>query len=40
MYRIDREHPLVKRLNEIINEISLQMAEQELEKMKREVSVT
>ncbi|MEM2955613.1 MAG: hypothetical protein QXM25_02730 [Nitrososphaerales archaeon] len=40
MYRIDREHLLVKRLNEIINEISLQMAEQELEKMKREVSVT
>lgn len=36
MYRIDGEHPLVKRLDEI----SLKMAEQELEKMKKEVPVT
>ncbi|MGB9660353.1 MAG: winged helix-turn-helix domain-containing protein [Nitrososphaerales archaeon] len=36
MYRINREHPLVKRLDEIVNEISLQMAEQEAKKMKKE----
>ena len=40
MYRINREHPLVKRLDEIVNEISLQMAEQEAEKMKKAVPVT
>jgi len=37
MYRINREHPLVKRLNEIINEISLQIADREAEKMKKAV---
>ncbi|KPV62315.1 MAG: hypothetical protein AOA65_1939 [Candidatus Bathyarchaeota archaeon BA1] len=34
MYRINAEHPLVKRLNEIVNEVSLQIAEQEAEKMR------
>ena len=37
MYRANREHPLVKKLNEIIEEISLQIAEQEAEKMKRPI---
>jgi len=32
MYKINREHPLVKRLDEMINEISLQIAEKEAEK--------
>lgn len=32
MYKINREHPLVKRLDEMINEISLQIAEQEAHK--------
>lgn len=32
--RINREHPLVKRLNEIVNEMSLQIVEQELKKAK------
>lgn len=34
MYRIKSEHPLVKRLNEIVNEVSLQIAEKEAEKMR------
>ena len=34
MYRINREHPLVKRLNEMVNEISLQIAEKEAEKIR------
>lgn len=34
MYRINREHPLVRKLNEIVNEVSLQIAEQEAEKMR------
>lgn len=33
MYRINREHPLVKRLDEIVNEMSLQIAEREAEKL-------
>ena len=33
MYRINRDHPLVKRLDEMITEISLQIAEQEKAKM-------
>lgn len=37
MYRINREHPLVKRLDEIVNEISLQIAEQEAEKLRKTV---
>ncbi|MBO3755134.1 MAG: winged helix-turn-helix transcriptional regulator [Candidatus Brockarchaeota archaeon] len=32
MYRINTEHPLVKRLNEIVNEVSLQIAEEEADK--------
>ena len=32
LYRINKEHPLVRRLDEIINKISLQIAEQEAEK--------
>ena len=40
MYRINREHPLVKRLDEIINEISLKIAEQESEKLKKAVPIT
>ncbi|MEM2848872.1 MAG: hypothetical protein QXI36_01185 [Candidatus Bathyarchaeia archaeon] len=34
MYRIKSEYPLVKRLNEIVNEVSLQIAEKEAEKMR------
>lgn len=34
MYRINGEHPLVRRLDEIVNEISLQIAEQEAKKLK------
>mgnify|MGYP001108499958 CR=1 FL=1 len=34
LYRISKEHPLVKKLDEVINEVSLQLAEQEAEKMK------
>lgn len=39
MYRINREHPLVKRLDEIINEMSLLIAEQELKKKAKPVPV-
>jgi biotin operon repressor len=39
MYRINREHPLVKRLDEIINEFSFQMAEREAEKLGRAVTI-
>ena len=34
MYRINREHPLVRKLDEIINEISMQIAEHEAEEKK------
>jgi DNA-binding transcriptional ArsR family regulator len=37
MYKINMEHPLVKRLNEIINEMSLKIAEKELEKQAKPV---
>jgi len=37
LYRINREHPLVKRMDEIVNEISLQIAEREAEKLKKAV---
>ena len=37
LYRINKEHPLVKKLDEIINEVSLQIAEKEAEKMKKAV---
>ncbi|MBC7091036.1 MAG: winged helix-turn-helix transcriptional regulator [Nitrososphaeria archaeon] len=40
MYRINREHPLVKRLDEIINEISLQIAEEEAKKQAKQVPVS
>ena len=39
MYRINREHPLIKRLDEIVNEISFQMAEREAEKLGRAVTI-
>jgi DNA-binding transcriptional ArsR family regulator len=39
MYTINREHPLVKRLDEIVNEMSLQIAEQELKKQAEAVTV-
>jgi predicted transcriptional regulator len=40
LYKINREHPLVKRLDEIVSEISLQIAEQEAEKMKKSIPAT
>ncbi|MEM1770153.1 MAG: HTH domain-containing protein [Nitrososphaerota archaeon] len=39
MYRINREHPLVKRLDEMINEISLQIADQEAQKQAQAVPI-
>lgn len=39
LYKINNDHPLVKKLNEIIAEVSLQIAEQEAEKMKKSVPV-
>ena len=39
LYKINNDHPLVKKLNEIITEVSLQIAEQEAEKMKKSVPV-
>lgn len=32
MYRINRDHPMVKRLNEIVNEFSFQIAKQQEER--------
>lgn len=32
MYRLNRQHPLVRKLDEMTNEISLQIAEKEMEK--------
>jgi AcrR family transcriptional regulator len=40
LYRINKEHPLVRRLNEIVNEVSLRIAKQEAEKMKKAVPAT
>lgn len=40
MYRINREHPLVKRLDEIVNEISLEIADREVERLKKVVTIT
>jgi len=37
MYRINREHPLVKRLDEIVKEMSLQIAEKEVDKMRKPI---
>jgi len=39
MYRINTENPLVRRLDEIITELSLQIAEQEKTKMEKPVAV-
>lgn len=39
LYIINQEHPLVKKLDEIVNEVSLQIAEQEAEKMEKAVPV-
>ncbi|MGQ9781817.1 MAG: winged helix-turn-helix domain-containing protein [Nitrososphaeria archaeon] len=39
MYRINMEHPLVRKLNEIVNEVSLQIAEQEMKKKVEAVGV-
>jgi predicted transcriptional regulator len=35
MYRINLEHPLVKRLDEIVKDVSLQIAEQEKAKIQK-----
>lgn len=40
MYRINRDHPLVKRLDDIVNEMSLKIAEKELEKQAKPIHVT
>lgn len=40
MYRVNREHPLVKRLDEIITEISLQIADQEAEKQAKAIRIS
>ena len=39
MYRINMERPLVKRLDEMVNEVSLQMAQQEAERQSQAVPV-
>lgn len=39
MYKINMEHPLVKRLDEIVSETSLQIAEQEMKKQAEAVLV-
>jgi transcription initiation factor IIE alpha subunit len=38
MYTINREHPLVKRLGDIVKEMSLQVAKQELERQSPQVA--
>ena len=38
MYRINLEHPLVKRLDEIVNEVSSQIAEQERAKVQKPIA--
>lgn len=40
MYRINAEHPLVKRLDEIVAEVSLQIAEEEAETQAEEIAVS
>ena len=37
MYRINSEHPLIRRLDEIVNELSLQIAEKEGVKMQKPI---
>ncbi|MGQ9468349.1 MAG: ArsR/SmtB family transcription factor [Nitrososphaerales archaeon] len=39
LYRINREHPLVKRLDEMVNEVSLQIADQEVQRQAKSVPV-
>jgi AcrR family transcriptional regulator len=39
LYRINKEHPLVKKLDEIVNEVSLQIAEQEAKKMEKDIPI-
>jgi len=36
MYRLNRENPIVRKLNELVNEMSLRIAEIEAEKVKAE----
>ena len=38
MYKVNRQHPMVRKLDEMTNEISLQMAEKEMEKQTPKVS--
>jgi|GEM_PF-5967848 len=38
MYKLNRKHPLVKLLDQMITEISLQIAEKEAEKQAKTVS--
>lgn len=38
MYKVNKQHPLVKKLDEMTNEISIQMAEKEMEKHAPKVS--
>jgi len=40
MYRINREHPLVKKLDEMINEISLHIAEEEAKKQAKQIQIS
>ena len=40
LYRINKEYPLVKKIDEIINEVSLQIAEKEIEKMEKVIPTT
>jgi AraC-like DNA-binding protein len=39
MYKLNRQHPMVRKLDEMTDEISLQMAEKELEKQAPKVTV-
>ena len=38
MYKLNRQHPVVRKLDEMTNEISLQIAEKEMEKQAPKVS--
>lgn len=39
MYKLNRQHPLVKKLDEMTNEMSLQLAEKEIEKQTPKLTV-
>lgn len=39
LYKINMQHPLVKRLYDMVTQTSLKIAEEEMEKMKRPVAV-